>query len=82
MRRLFLDVSPVAQRMRRYRARKIFERAVARALICGVPVEELEELVGFVASGVQMRFHRAGRPRTNVTSRRYFKGSQSLSREP
>lgn len=82
MKRLFVDVSPVAQRMRRYRARKIFEHAISRALICGIPQEELEELVGFVASGVQMRFHRRGRPRVNVTSRRYFKGSQTVSREP
>jgi len=63
---------PAWARMRRYRARKIFERAVLRALACGVEQGELEDLVGFVASGVKMRFHpRPGRP-SNVTPGRYI----------
>lgn len=61
----------VAERMRRYRARKTFERVVTHCLACGLEQEELQDLVGFVASGVKMRFHpRPGRP-SNVTPARY-----------
>lgn len=60
-----------ALRMKRYRARKTFERVVAHCLRWGIPQEELEDLVGFVATGVKMRFHpKPGRP-SNVTPARY-----------
>jgi hypothetical protein len=64
-----------AVRMQRYRARRAFERITRKALRLGVPADELADLVGFINSGVQMRFHpRPGRPR-NVTESRYIMDS-------